>query len=174
VAKTDFNAPDFAPEPFHYMALHLLLLGNSAHEVASQLERPRAEITAFSKSPWCQDQIASYHERFMANVQKRVFDPMSKFYDKLEEKIELLDAMTKSENESVALRAIESWIANTLGSPVKRSEIKVEGTITHASLDELRFIRDHGRLPTEQEKLQLSAPSIEGELAHEPQNHDAE
>ena len=92
---------------------------------------------------------------------------MEAFYTKLPEKIALLDELTKSENPSVALRATESWIANTLGSPVKRSEIKVEGTIGHASIEELRFIKDHGRLPTPQEKLQLEAPSIDAELINE-------
>jgi hypothetical protein len=101
----------------------------------------------------------------MSHVQKRIFDPMAAFYEKLPEKIALLDELTKSDNPSVALRATESWIANTVGSPVKRSEIRVEGTIGHASIDDLKFIRDHGRLPTPQEKLSLNAPVIESECA---------
>ena len=77
----------------------------------------------------------------------------------------MLDSMSRSENESVALRALEMWISHAIGSPVKRTEVKVEGTVAHMSLDELRFVRDNGRLPTEQERMQIVAPSIEGELA---------
>lgn len=147
--------------------VHLNLLGHDARHISTQVRKPTSVVTACLKSPWAQDQIRLYHERFLASMQQKTFEPMSAFYDKLKEKIELLDSMSRSENPSVALRAIELWINHTLGSPVKRTEVKVEGTIGHASIEELRFIRDHGRLPTPQEKLQLSAPSIEGELVEE-------
>jgi hypothetical protein len=156
------------------MMVHLNLLGHSAREIGTQVRKPTSVVTACLKSPWAQDQIRQYHERFLASMQQKTFEPMSAFYDKLEEKLALLDGMTKSENPSVALRAIELWINHTLGSPVKRTEVKVEGTIGHASLAELRFIRDHGRLPTQQEKLALTAPSIDGELAEDDDEADDE
>ena len=161
----DPTAPNFTPEPFHFFALHLLLLGNTPRQVATQTNKPAYLIQGFAKSQWCQDQIKTYHERFMANVQKRVFDPHEKFWELLPEKVALLDEMTKSENPSVALRATELWLAHGIGSPVKRSEIKVDGTVAHLGLEELRFVKEHGRLPSPQEKLQLSAPSIESECA---------
>jgi len=161
VAKPDFNSPHFVPEPVHLMMVHLSLLGNTPLEIGSQTNKPTSVVRDLLRSPWAQDQVTRLHERFMETLQQRTFEPMSKFYDGLKEKMELLDGMTKSENPSVALRAIELWINHTLGSPVKRSEIKVEGTVAHASLEELRFIRDHGRIPTTQEKLQLAAPAID-------------
>lgn len=156
------------------MMVHLNLLGHSVKEISTQVRKPMSVVGACLKSPWAQDQIKQYHDRFLASMQQKTFEPMSAFYDKLEEKLLLLDGMTKSENPSVALRAIELWINHTLGSPVKRSEVKVEGTIGHASLAELRFIRDHGRLPSPQEKLALNAPAIDGELADEDETDDEE
>ena len=146
------------------MMVHLNLLGHPAREISTQVRKPTSVVTACLKSPWAQDQIRLYHERFLASMQQRTYEPMAHFYDKLKEKIEMLDSMTRSENPSVALRALELWISHTLGSPVKRTEVKVDGVIGHASIAELTFIRDHGRMPTPQEKLMLSAPSIEGEV----------
>ena len=154
------------------MMVHLSMLGHPPTEISTQVKKPTTVVKALLRSPWAQDQIATYHQRFLDNLQARTFEPMSEFYDKLREKMGLLDAMTKSENPSVALRAIELWINHTLGSPVKRSEVKVEGTVAHASIEELRFIRDHGRLPTPQERLALAAPSIDGELADSTASDD--
>ena len=161
----DPTAPNFKPELFHYMILHLLLLGNSVKETASQVKKPTYLVQDVANSTWCQENARQYHERFLANVQKRIFDPHERFWEQLPEKLELLDQMTKSDNPSVALRATELWLAHAIGSPVKRSEIKVEGTVAHLGLEELRFVKEHGRLPSPQEKLQLSAPSIESECA---------
>lgn len=161
--STDFASPLFKPAPTDYTIIHLSMLGHSVKDISGEVGKPMAYIKGLLGSPWGQDQITNFHTRFMEMLQQRTFEPNAAFYDKLKEKIELLDGMTKSENPSVALRALELWINHTIGAPVKRTEVKVEGSIAHASIEELRFIRDHGRLPSPQERISLAAPSIDAD-----------
>lgn len=163
MAAPDFDAPSFTPEPLHYMILQLSMLGHPLGEISSQVRKPTAYVRACLKSSWAQQQITDWHDRFTRQLTQKTFEPLAAFHDKLQEKMEQLDALTQSENPSVALRAIELWIAHTLGSPVKRTEVKTEGSILHYTTDELRFMKDHGRLPNAQERLALNAPTIDAE-----------
>lgn len=166
--KDDFESPDFKPEPYHYMAVQLAMLQTPIAEISNQIKKPMSLVRALIQSKWAQGMIADWHERFTQLHLTKTFEPMAAFYDKMQERMEQLDAMTKSENPSVALRAIELWIAHTLGSPVKRTEVKTEGSILHYTTDELRFIKANGRLPNPQERLALSAPAIDAEYTTEP------
>lgn len=157
----DYDSPNWSPTPKDYMVLHLAMLGQKPSEIGHQTQLPSASVKALLASPWAKEQITQYHDRFMRALQEKVFEPTQKFYSKLEQKIEQLDAMTQSENPSTALRAIEIWIAHTIGSPVKRTEVQVNHSLNNLSTAELEFVRAYKRLPTAEERLQLQNPALQ-------------
>ena len=143
------------------MILHLALVNTPIREISAKVNEPQSVIKALLKGPWAQDQIARYHERFLASLQDRAFDHVRAFEAKLEEKVAQLDAMTKDENANVALRAIELWINHSVGSPVKRSEVTHKSPLDGLNAKEMAFVRDHRRLPTPEERLALNRPDFD-------------
>lgn len=95
----------------------------------------------------------------MAQLQQRAFDHTKAFADKLQEKLELLDDMTKSSHPPTALKALETWINHSIGMPIKRSEVKHEHSLSNMNKAELEFVRQNRRLPNQEERLMLEAPT---------------
>lgn len=144
------------------------MLGNSPTEIAEQVQQLPRIVKNLLISDWARAQFATFHDRFMARLQETTFDPVSAFYAKLSEKIGLLDDLTKSEHPPTALRALELWINHTIGAPVKRTEVDVKHSLANVSASELRWIAEHRRMPTTEERLMLDSAvndsTIEGEL----------
>lgn len=134
------------------------MLGRTPAEISAEIEHSTAYIKQVLTSRWATAELGKFHDRFMAQLQQRAFDHTRAFADKLQEKIELLDEMTKSSHPPTALRALESWISHTIGSPVKRTEVKHEHSLSNLSKAELEFVRQNRRLPSQEERLMLEAP----------------
>lgn len=156
-----YSSPAYEPRPQDFMILHLAMVNTPVRDISLKVNEPQSVIKALLKGPWAQDQIARYHERFLAATLDRAFDHTRAFEAKLEEKIQQLDALTHDENANVALRALELWISHTVGSPVKRTEITHKSPLDGLNAKEMAFVRDHRRLPTPEERLELNAPTFD-------------
>lgn len=144
------------------------MLGHTPIEISQQIEHSTAYIKQVLGSRWASTQLRNFHDRFMSQLQQRAFDHTRAFADKLAEKITLLDDMTKSDHPPTALKAIDLWISHTVGSPVKRTEVKHEHSLSNLSKAELEFVRTNRRLPSQEERLMLEAPptyyDVEGQV----------
>ena len=146
----------FNPLGWHYTALHMSMLGNAVAFIAETVGRTPQAVSRFLASPWAKEQQARFHESLQKQHAQAILDPIQRFTAGLAEKLDILDALTKSEDEKIALAATREWIAHAIGSPVKRTEVSVEHTLSGLSLGELAFVRDHGRLPTAAEMKQIT------------------
>jgi len=159
IGKDAQGNPIYNPKAWHYRALHLHFLGETPTSIARQLKRSMQHVQGVLRTPWAQAETAKLHETLMAQRKDIILEPIQKFNSLIEEKIQILDTLTKHEDPKIALAAVREWINHTLGTPVSRSKISVEHTLNGRSVEELRFIRDNGRLPQPGELIQLAGPT---------------
>ena len=169
------DAPE-APEeerfhpPWHYQAIHMSLSGYSMREIARSLSKSYPTVQNFLHTQWAVDKVNALYNTLNERRATLMLDPVEKFNSKIDEKIALLDELTHSSDPKVALSAIREWINHAIGSPVKRTEVTVEHSLNNLGVEELRFIKEHGRMPTPTELLTSSEPTP---LLSPPNGHDS-
>ena len=157
----------FDVKPWHLAAMHLWLTGREPRDIAEQLNKSYPIVRKLIDGPWGQAQIAAFNARLTERHIDAIIDPITKFNTKIVEKIDMLDAMTHSPDEKVALAAIREWINHAIGSPVRRSEVMIEHILAARTTDELRFIKEYGRAPSnadELEEFKSIQQAIDGEV----------
>lgn len=134
-------------------------------DICRVVKKTRDVVSPLLNGEWAAAQLQRFQDRFEEKATTQLVDPISKFTSKLDEKIEQLDALTKSEDPKVALAAIRDWINHAIGTPLRRTEIDVNHSLNQRSPEELMFVRQYGRFPTPPE---LRAFTVESPLRLPP------